>query len=201
MKPAKKVKPFSTLPNALEPVKPDYSDLSALFGEVGEKELRLLQELKSRASEVEAWIAADPARALELQQSPKTAVADLVKHLRLDARELRARTTKLPPGWKVDVLQVRQDPVGTKLLNAVWAHLNATQKNLNDFKADPFAVVNTVAGATGATAAERQAVVDALSKVLGIATLQPGSAVEWIRNVALRASGQHQTAGVFLHRD
>src|SRR5262245_47065995 len=141
MKPLDNVPPFSTVPKTLEPVKPDYSELSTLFGDVGEKELRVLQELKARESDVEAWIAGDPTRAALLQKNPETAVADLLKHLRLDARELRARATALPAGWKLDVLQVRQAPVGAKLLKAVWTHLNAAQQNLNDFRADPFAVV------------------------------------------------------------
>ncbi len=201
MNPRDKVPPFSTVPRNLEPVQPGYGELASVFGDVGEKELRLLQELKSRDSDVEAWIAGDPARAVQLQEDPKTAVADLLAHLRLDDRELRARTTELPPGWKVDVLQVRQTPAGAELLKAVWTHLNAAQQNLNDFNADPFAVVDAVAASTGVTAAERQAVVDALSTVLGIATLRVDSSVEWVRNKVIADTWAHKTAGVFLHRE
>jgi hypothetical protein len=199
MNPRDKEPPFSTLPNNLESVRPDYSDLSSVFGDVGEKELRLLHELKSRGSEVEAWIAADPARAVQLQKDPKTAVADLLAHLRLDDRELKARVTDLPPGWKLDVLQVRQTPAGAKLLKAVWTHLNAAQQNLTDFQADPFGVVNTVAASTAATAPERQAVVDALRTVLGIATI--ASPVDWVRNKTIADALAHKPAGVFLHRE
>ena len=193
-------KPFSTVPKPLEPVQPDYSDLSSVFGDLGEKELRLLQQLKSREPDVEAWIAADPKRAVQLKEDPRTAFADLIKHLRLDDRELRARVIELPRGWTLDVLQLRKIPAGAALLTAVWTHLNASAQNLTDFRADPFAVVNTVAGSTGASAADRQAVVDALSTVLGIATIQPFSEVEWIRNKTLAESWQNKTAGVLLHR-
>jgi hypothetical protein len=199
MKPRDKVPPFSTVPKNLEPVQPDYADLSSVFGDVGERGLRLLQELKFRDNEVEAWIAGDPARAVQLQKDPKTAVADLLAHLRLDDRELSARATELPPGWTLEVLQVRQTPAGAKLLKAVWTHLNAAQQNLTDFQADPFAVVNTVAASTAATAPERQAVVDALRTVLGIATID--SPVEWVRNQAMADAWAHKPAGVFLHRE
>jgi len=194
-------RPFGTLPTNLEPVQPDFSDLTTLFGKLEQKELRLLQELKTREADVEAWISADPARATQLQKDPRAAFAELLKHLRLDDRDLHARVAELPRGWKLDVLKVRETPVGAKLLNAVWTHLNTAQQNLTAFRADPFAVVDTVTAASGASAAERQAVVDALRTIFGIATIQTSGTVEWIRNQRIVDTWANRTAGIFLHRE
>jgi len=200
MKPPEKVPPFGSLSNQLEPVQPDYSEISALFGDLPEDQLRLLYELKSREAELTNWIAADPRRATLLQTDPKTALHDLLRHLRMEDRELQTRDINLPPGWAIEIVQLRKTPVGTKLMQAVWAHLNAAERNLTDFNADPFGVLAAVAGSTGATAAEHQAVVEALSTVLGIATLQTDSAVEWIRNRELVNNANLRRPAVFLHR-
>ena len=200
MKQPDKLRPFGPVSNQLEPVQPDYSEISTLFGDLSEDQLRFLYELKSREAELMNWIAADPQRATLLQSDPQTALHDLLQHLRMDDRELQARHIDLPPGWSIEILQLRKTPVGTKLMQDVWAHLNAAERNLTDFKADPFGVVSAVAGSTGSATAEHQAVVEALSTVLGIATLQTDSTVEWIRNRALVDTWPHRTAGVFLHR-
>lgn len=192
--------PFGSVSNQLEPVQPDYSEISTLFGDLPEDQLRLLYELKSREAELMNWIAADPRRANLLLSDPQTALQDLLRHLRMENSELQARALDLPPGWSMGILQLRKTPVGTKLMQALWAHLNAAERNLTDFKADPFMVVDTVAGSTGATTAERQAVVNALSTVLGIATPQPDSTVEWVRNREMVNNGNLRTAGIFLHR-
>jgi hypothetical protein len=192
--------PFGSVSDQLEPVQPDYSELSTLFGDLPEDQLRLLYELKSREAEVMNWIAADPRRATLVQSDPQTALLDLLRHLRIETRELKVRALDLPPGWTLAILQLRKTPVGTKLMQAVWAHLNAAKRNLTDFNADPFGVVTAVARSTGATGEERQAVVNALSTVLGIATVQPDSTVEWLRNREIVNNGNLRTAGVFLHR-
>lgn len=200
MKPRRKTRTFDPPPRQFEPLVPDNVELSTLFKDLSETDLLRLQELRVREPELQQWIAADLSRAALLQSDPEKALRDLQHHLRLDDRELKARLTEVPAGWTTGVLQVRKAPPGTALMQAVWRHMNAAEANLNVFKADPLGTVNTVAGTTGASEVERRAVSDAFSTVLGIATLDPASMVEWMRARAL-ADGSIATAGmVFVHR-
>ncbi|MBS1223811.1 MAG: hypothetical protein H6R24_489 [Proteobacteria bacterium] len=201
MEPSDKFPPYSTIPSSLEPVAPDYSDLVDLFGNLEPEQLRLLQELKARAPEVDTWIASDPQRAALFKDDPNKALAYLLKYLRMDDRDLQVRVADLPPGWNLEVLHVRTTPVGAHLLQAIWGYLNAAEPDRSEFEADPFAVVTKVADSIGATSAERQAVVEALSTVLGIATLLPGSIVELMRNMTIEHSWREKPAGIFLHRE
>jgi hypothetical protein len=174
--------------------------LTALFGDLSHEDLRRLHELRAREPELQQWLAADPERATLLRTDPEKALRDLQLHLRLDDRELKARLTEVPAGWITEVLQVRKVPPGTTLMQAVWRHLNATEGNLSAFQANPLGTVAAVASASGATAEESAAVTEAISTVLGIATLDPRSMVEWMRSRALD-HGLSSTAGtIFVHR-
>ncbi len=200
MKPPKESRPFGPLPRQLAPLEPGHAELATLFKDLSDTDLRRLGELRAREPELQQWIAADPSRAAQLQTDPEKALGDLQRYLRLDDRELKARLTEAPAGWTAEVVQVRTVPPGTALMQAVWRHLNAVELNLTAFKADPLGTVNAVAAASGASAEERQAVTDAFSTVLGIATLDPASMVEWMRARAL-ADGSIATTGmVFVHR-
>lgn len=200
MKPTKESRRFGPPPRQLAPLEQGHDELSTLFKDLSETDLRRLQELRAREPELQQWIAADPSRAALLQTDPETALRDLQRHLRLDDRELKARLTEMPPEWTTEVLQVRKVPAGTALMQAVWRHLNAAEANLTAFKADPLGTVNAVAGATAASPEERKAVTDAFSTVLGIATLDPASMVEWMRARALADGSLATTGMVFVHR-
>jgi hypothetical protein len=200
MKLPKETRAFGPPPRQFEPLKSDHSELSALFGDLSHEDLQRLHELRAREPELQQWIAADPERATLLRTDPERALKDLQLHLRLDDRELKARLTEVPAGWTAEVMHVRQVPPGTALMQAVWRHLNAAEANLTAFKADPLATVAAVAGVSGATSEERQAVTAALSTVLGIATLDPQSMVEWMRSTALGGSLTSTSGVVFVHR-
>lgn len=208
MKPRDKSPPFAMVSKRLESVQPDDSEIRGsddseirgLFRNLAEKDLGLLHELKSRESELLSWIASDPRRVVLLQTDPKTAVHELLTQLRMDDRELKARVIELAGGWYVDVLRIRKGAVGEKLMQAVWAHLNAAEQNLVSFKADPFAAVAVVAGTTGASGEEKEAVIAALATVLGIARPTSDSLLEWIRSKESVDSSNVEPVAVYLHR-
>ena len=186
MKPPKETQAFGSRPRQFEPLQSDHSQLSALFGDLSQEDLKRLHELRAREPELQQWIAADPERAALLRKNPEQALRDLQHHLRLDDRELKARLTEVPGGWTAEVLQVQKVATGTALLQAVWRHVNAAAADLTAFTADPLATVDAVARASGASAEERQAVTEPhvpFSRV--VEDLRHDSAI-WVRKVVPR---------------
>ena len=149
-----------------QPVNQETQDpVEQLFGGAPKEVRDLARQLKNRGKEIEQWLNDDPKRFDLLTKDPQTTLADLQKALNISASFAPQIPTIL--NWEF----VRSaDPIripGVQLLRALWDFVSQTAANADQFRSDPFGVIDTVSATLNTTRANKEAVVVAFEQLHG----------------------------------
>lgn len=130
------------------------------------KEVRdLARQLKNREKEIEQWLNDDPKRFDSLTKDPQTALADLQKALNISV----SFGAQIPTIVNWEFMR-RAGPMGipgVQLLLALWDFVAQTAAHADQFRSDPFGVIDTVSASLNTTRANKEAVVAAFEQLHG----------------------------------
>lgn len=147
-------------------VDPETQDpVEQLFAEATKEVKDFARQLKNREKEIDRWLNDDPKRLDSLTKDPQKTLADLQKVLNISAT-VEVETPTLV-NWEFVRRTGPAGMPGAQLLRALWDFVSQTSANADQFRSDPFGVIDTVSATINTTRANKEAVVAAFEQLRG----------------------------------
>jgi hypothetical protein len=145
-----------------EPPK-DASPKEAKIKESHAKVEQFQAALRVHEEEIKQWLAADSSRIISLRENPNVTMTMLAEHLGIQIPDLAGIIDDATTEVDFDISVSTGDlPLGSGLLQKVWAYISKNAQHTAAFRKDPEAVVRRVANSHNASVQETESVVRAV---------------------------------------